>query len=116
MVTAGVFMVCRLSPMFEYAPVALAMVTIVGASTAIFAATIGVCQNDIKRVIAYSTCSPLGYKFFAAGVSAYSQAMFPLLTQAFFNALLFLCAATGIHDMSAEKVRSKMRQKERGVG
>src|SRR3546814_13264619 len=80
MVTAGVFMVCRLSPMFEYAPVALAVVTIVGASTAIFAATIGVCQNDIKRVIAYSNCSQLGYMFFAAGVSAYGAAMFHLFT------------------------------------
>src|SRR5690606_23345486 len=67
MVTAGVFMVCRLSPMFEHAPLALGIVTVIGASTALFAATIGVCQNDIKRVIAYSTCSQLGYMFFAAG-------------------------------------------------
>jgi NADH-quinone oxidoreductase subunit L len=108
MVTAGVFMVCRLSPMFEYAPVALAMVTIVGASTAIFAATIGVCQNDIKRVIAYSTCSQLGYMFFAAGVSAYGAAMFHLFTHAFFKALLFLCAGSVIHAMSAEQDMRKM--------
>jgi NADH-quinone oxidoreductase subunit L len=76
MVTAGVFMVCRLSPMFEYAPTALAVVTVVGASTALFAATVGLVQNDIKRVIAYSTCSQLGYMFFAAGISAYPAAMF----------------------------------------
>jgi NADH-quinone oxidoreductase subunit L len=76
MVTAGVFMVCRLSPMFEYAPTALAVVCFVGASTALFAATVGLTQWDIKRVIAYSTCSQLGYMFFAAGVSAYSAAMF----------------------------------------
>jgi NADH-quinone oxidoreductase subunit L len=92
MVTAGVFMVCRLSPMFEYAPVALAMVTYVGAITAIFAATVGLCQTDIKRVIAYSTCSQLGYMFFAAGVSAYGAAIFHLGTHAFFKALLFLGA------------------------
>src|SRR5690606_17619081 len=108
MVTAGVFMVCRLSPMFEYAPVALAMVTIVGATTAIFAATVGVCQNDIKRVIAYSTCSQLGYMFFAAGVSAYGAAMFHLFTHAFFKALLFLCAGSVIHAMSAEQDMRKM--------
>jgi NADH-quinone oxidoreductase subunit L len=108
MVTAGVFMVCRLSPMFEYAPIALGVVTVVGASTAIFAATIGVCQNDIKRVIAYSTCSQLGYMFFAAGVSAYGAAMFHLFTHAFFKALLFLCAGSVIHAMSAEQDMRKM--------
>ncbi|HAH08937.1 MAG TPA: NADH-quinone oxidoreductase subunit L, partial [Alphaproteobacteria bacterium] len=80
MVTAGVFLVCRCSPMFEYAPDALAVVTIVGATTAFFAATVGLFQNDIKRVIAYSTCSQLGYMFFAAGVSAYEAAMFHLFT------------------------------------
>ena len=90
MVTAGVFMVCRLSPMMEYAPLALDVVTIVGALTAIFAATVGMTQFDIKRVIAYSTCSQLGYMFFAAGVSAYPAAMFHLTTHAFFKALLFL--------------------------
>ncbi|GIK96075.1 MAG: NADH:ubiquinone oxidoreductase subunit L [Alphaproteobacteria bacterium] len=108
MVTAGVFMVCRLSPMFEYAPIALGVVTVIGASTAIFAATVGVCQNDIKRVIAYSTCSQLGYMFFAAGVSAYSAAMFHLFTHAFFKALLFLCAGSVIHAMSSEQDMRRM--------
>ena len=93
MVTAGVFMVCRLSPMFEAAPIALTMVTVVGAATCFFAATIGTTQWDIKRVIAYSTCSQLGYMFFAAGVGAYGAAMFHLFTHAFFKALLFLGAA-----------------------
>jgi NADH-quinone oxidoreductase subunit L len=108
MVTAGVFMVCRLSPMFEYAPDALAMVTIVGATTAIFAATIGLVQTDIKRVIAYSTCSQLGYMFFAAGVSAYGAAMFHLVTHAFFKALLFLGSGSVIHAMSGEQDMRKM--------
>ena len=103
MVTAGVVMVARLSPMFEYAPDALAVVTFVGASTAIFAASVGLVQNDIKRVIAYSTCSQLGYMFFAAGVSAYSAAMFHLTTHAFFKALLFLGAGSVIHAMSGEQ-------------
>ncbi len=108
MVTAGVFMVCRLSPMFEYAPTALAVVCFVGASTAFFAATVGLVQNDIKRVIAYSTCSQLGYMFFAAGVSAYSAAMFHLITHAFFKALLFLGAGSVIHAMSDEQDMRKM--------
>ena len=108
MVTAGVFMVVRLSPMFEYAPTALMVVTLVGATTAIFAATIGLCQNDIKRVIAYSTCSQLGYMFFAAGVSAYGAAIFHLYTHAFFKALLFLGAGSVIHAMSAEQDMRKM--------
>ncbi|HLB80129.1 MAG TPA: NADH-quinone oxidoreductase subunit L [Dongiaceae bacterium] len=108
MVTAGVFMVVRLSPMFEYAPTALIVVTLVGATTAIFAATIGLCQNDIKRVIAYSTCSQLGYMFFAAGVSAYGAAIFHLYTHAFFKALLFLGAGSVIHAMSAEQDMRKM--------
>nr|WP_245228628.1 NADH-quinone oxidoreductase subunit L [Pontixanthobacter sp. CEM42] len=103
MVTAGVFMVCRLSPMFEAAPVALAMVTFVGAATCIFAATIGTTQWDIKRVIAYSTCSQLGYMFFAAGVGAYGVAMFHLFTHAFFKALLFLGAGSVIHAMHHEQ-------------
>jgi NADH-quinone oxidoreductase subunit L len=103
MVTAGVFMVCRLSPMFETSETALAVVTIVGAATCIFAATIGTVQNDIKRVIAYSTCSQLGYMFFAAGVGAYGAAMFHLLTHAFFKALLFLCAGSVIHAMHHEQ-------------
>jgi NADH-quinone oxidoreductase subunit L len=108
MVTAGVFMVCRFSPMFEYAPTALAVVTVVGASTAFFAATIGLVQNDIKRVIAYSTCSQLGYMFVAAGVSAYSAAIFHLMTHAFFKALLFLSAGSVIHAMSGEQDMRKM--------
>ncbi len=103
MVTAGVFMVCRLSPMFETAPVALGMVTFVGAATCIFAATVGTTQWDIKRVIAYSTCSQLGYMFFAAGVGAYGAAMFHLFTHAFFKALLFLGAGSVIHAMHHEQ-------------
>jgi len=108
MVTAGVFMVCRLSPIFEYAPTALELVTYVGAMTAFFAATIGLTQNDIKRVIAYSTCSQLGYMFLAAGVSAYSAAIFHLMTHAFFKALLFLGAGSVIHAMSDEQDMRKM--------
>ncbi len=108
MVTAGVFMVCRLSPMFEHAPWALGMVTIVGASTCFFAGFVGLTQNDIKRVIAYSTCSQLGYMFFAAGVSAYQAAMFHLMTHAFFKALLFLGAGSVIHAMSGEQDMRKM--------
>jgi NADH-quinone oxidoreductase subunit L len=103
MVTAGVFMVCRLSPLFETSHVAMSVVTIVGAATCIFAATIGTVQNDIKRVIAYSTCSQLGYMFFAAGVGAYGAAMFHLLTHAFFKALLFLGAGSVIHAMHHEQ-------------
>ena len=103
MVTAGVFMVCRLSPMFETAPVVLALVTFIGAATCFFAATIGTTQWDIKRVIAYSTCSQLGYMFFAAGVGAYGAAMFHLFTHAFFKALLFLGAGSVIHAMHHEQ-------------
>ena len=108
MVTAGVFMVCRLSPLFELAPVAGQVVTLIGAATAIFAATIGLTQFDIKRVVAYSTCSQLGYMFFAAGVGAYSAAMFHLMTHAFFKALLFLSAGSVIHAMSDEQDLRKM--------
>ncbi|MDX3882974.1 MAG: NADH-quinone oxidoreductase subunit L [Sphingomonas sp.] len=103
MVTAGVFMVCRLSPMFETSQVALNVVTYVGAATAFFAATVGTTQTDIKRVIAYSTCSQLGYMFFAAGVGAYGAAMFHLFTHAFFKALLFLGAGSVIHAMHHEQ-------------
>ena len=103
MVTAGVFMVCRLSPMFETSDTALTVVTYVGAATALFAATVGTVQNDIKRVIAYSTCSQLGYMFFAAGVGAYGAAMFHLFTHAFFKALLFLGAGSVIHAMHHEQ-------------
>src|ERR1700689_1012081 len=108
MVTAGVFMLARLSPLFEYSPVALGIVVVVGGTTAIFAASIGMAQNDIKRVIAYSTCSPLGYMFFAAGVSAYGAAMFHLITHAFFKALLFLGAGSVIHAVSGEQDMRKM--------
>jgi len=103
MVTAGVFMVCRLSPMFETAPTALTFVTFIGGATALFAATVGTTQWDIKRVIAYSTCSQLGYMFFAAGVGAYGVAMFHLFTHAFFKALLFLGAGAVIHAMHHEQ-------------
>ena len=108
MVTAGVFMVARLSPLFEYAPGALLVVTIVGASTAFFAATVGMAQTDIKRVIAYSTCSQLGYMFFACGISAYAAAIFHLMTHAFFKALLFLGSGSVIHAMSDEQDMRKM--------
>ena len=108
MVTAGVFLVCRCSPMFEYAPDTLAFVTVIGAITAFFAASVGLFQNDIKRVIAYSTCSQLGYMFFAAGVSAYQAAMFHLFTHAFFKALLFLGAGSVIHAMHHEQDMRKM--------
>jgi NADH-quinone oxidoreductase subunit L len=108
MVTAGVFMVARLSPIFEYAPLALQVVTIVGATTALFAASVGLVQNDIKRVIAYSTCSQLGYMFFAAGVSAYAAAIFHLMTHAFFKALLFLGSGSVIHALSGEQDMRKM--------
>ena len=103
MVTAGVFMVCLLSPMFETSPTALGFVTFIGAATCFFAATIGTTQTDIKRVIAYSTCSQLGYMFFAAGVGAYGAAMFHLFTHAFFKALLFLGAGSVIHAMHHEQ-------------
>ena len=103
MVTAGVFMVARLSPMFEFAPFALQVVTIVGALTAIVAATIGMTQFDIKRVIAYSTMSQLGYMFFALGVSAYSAGIFHLMTHAFFKALLFLGAGSVIHALDGQQ-------------
>ncbi len=103
MVTAGVFMVARLSPLFEQAPAALTVVTIVGGTTAFFAATIGLVQNDIKRVIAYSTCSQLGYMFVALGVGGYSLGVFHLFTHAFFKALLFLGAGSVIHAMHHEQ-------------
>jgi len=108
MVTAGVYMVCLLSPIYEYAPVASAIIALTGAVTALFAATVGLAQNDIKRVIAYSTCSQLGYMFFAAGVGAYQAAMFHLFTHAFFKALLFLGAGSVIHGMHHEQDMRKM--------
>src|ERR1700760_2076679 len=108
MVTAGVFLVCRCSPMFQLSPVALEFVTFIGATTAFFAASVGLFQNDIKRVIAYSTCSQLGYMFAAAGVSAYNAAMFHLFTHAFFKALLFLSAGAVITSMHHEQDMRKM--------
>ena len=103
MVTAGVFMVARLSPLFETSPFALTVVIVIGAITAFFAATVGLVQNDIKRVIAYSTCSQLGYMFVALGVGAYSAGIFHLFTHAFFKALLFLGAGSVIHAMHHEQ-------------
>jgi NADH-quinone oxidoreductase subunit L len=103
MVTAGVFMVARLSPLFELAPNAAAFVTLVGATTALFAATVGLVQNDIKRIVAYSTCSQLGYMFVAMGVGAYSVGMFHLFTHAFFKALLFLGSGSVIMAMHHEQ-------------
>ena len=108
MVTAGVFLLARLSPVFEFSPFALTVVTIFGAVTAFFAATVGLVQNDIKRVIAYSTCSQLGYMFVAIGVGAYEVAMFHLFTHAFFKALLFLGSGSVIHAMSDEQDMRKM--------
>ena len=103
MVTAGVFLVCRAFPIYELAPNASAVITVIGAITALFAATVGLAQNDIKRVIAYSTCSQLGYMFFAAGLGLYSAAMFHLFTHAFFKALLFLGAGSVIHGLHDEQ-------------
>ncbi len=108
MVTAGVFLVARMSPLYEFAPFALGLVTFIGATTALFAATIGCAQNDIKRVIAYSTCSQLGYMFTAAGVGAFQVSIFHLITHAFFKALLFLSAGSVIHAMSDEQDMRKM--------
>jgi NADH-quinone oxidoreductase subunit L len=103
MVTAGVFLMCRMSPLLEFAPQATMFITVLGATTAFFAATVGLVQTDIKRVIAYSTCSQLGYMFVAVGVGMYSAAMFHLLTHAFFKALLFLGAGSVIHAMHHEQ-------------
>ena len=103
MVTAGVFLVVRCSPIFEYSELALNVITIIGMSTAFFAATIALVQNDIKKIIAYSTCSQLGYMFFAAGVGAYNVAMFHLFTHAFFKALLFLGSGSVIHAFKDEQ-------------
>jgi NADH-quinone oxidoreductase subunit L len=103
MVTAGVFLVCRCSPLFELAPTARDVVVIVGATTAFFAASVGLFQHDIKRVVAYSTCSQLGYMFFGAGVSAYGASMFHLFTHASFKALLFLGAGSVIHALHHEQ-------------
>ena len=103
MVTAGIFLVVRCSPIYEYSPLALNIITIIGMSTAFFAATIALAQDDIKKIIAYSTCSQLGYMFFAAGVGAYNVAIFHLFTHAFFKALLFLGAGSVIHSFKDEQ-------------
>jgi NADH-quinone oxidoreductase subunit L len=108
MVTAGVFMVARLSPLFELAPIALGFVAIIGATTAFFAATVGLVQTDIKRVVAYSTCSQLGYMFAAEGVGAYGAGMFHLFTHASFKALLFLGAGAVIHALHHEQDMRRM--------
>ena len=108
MVTAGVFLVARMSPLYEFATFTNLFITFIGAATAIFAASIALTQNDIKRVIAYSTCSQLGYMFFAAGVGAYNASIFHLTTHAFFKALLFLSAASVIHAMHHEQDMRKM--------
>jgi NADH-quinone oxidoreductase subunit L len=108
MVTAGVFLVVRCSPIFEYSPLALTIVTVVGMTTAFFAATVALVQTDIKKIIAYSTCSQLGYMFFAAGVGAYNVAMFHLFTHAFFKALLFLGSGSVIHSFKNEQDINQM--------
>ena len=108
MVTAGVFLIARTSPLFEYTPNILSLVTIVGACTAFFAATVGLLQNDLKRVIAYSTCSQLGYMVFACGLSNYSVGVFHLMNHAFFKALLFLGAGSIIHAVADEQDMRKM--------
>jgi len=108
MVTAGVFMVARLSPLYELAPIALGFVAIIGATTAFFAATVGLVQTDIKRVVAYSTCSQLGYMFAAEGVGAYGAGMFHLFTHASFKALLFLGAGAVIHALHHEQDLRRM--------
>ena len=108
MVTAGVYMICRTHVLFNHAPAALATVAVVGAATAIFAATMGLVQNDIKRVLAYSTISQLGYMFLGCGVAAYSAAIFHLMTHAFFKALLFLAAGAVIHSVGGEQDMRKM--------
>ena len=108
MVTAGVFLVVRCSPIFEYSEMALTLITVVGMSTALFAATVALAQNDIKKIIAYSTCSQLGYMFFATGVGAYNVAMFHLFTHAFFKALLFLGSGSVIHSFKDEQDITKM--------
>jgi NADH-quinone oxidoreductase subunit L len=108
MVTAGVYLVCLMSPVYEYTLYASGMITLIGAVTALYAATVGMAQNDIKRVIAYSTCSQLGYMFFATGIGAYEAAMFHLFTHAFFKALLFLGAGSVIHGMHHEQDMRRM--------
>jgi len=108
MVTAGVFLLIRCSPLLEYAPTALTVITIIGTLTAFFAASVGLVQNDIKKVIAYSTCSQLGYMVLACGLSYYSVGLFHLLNHGFFKALLFLSAGSVIHAMQDEQDMRKL--------
>ena len=108
MVTAGVFLIARSSPIYEYTPQVLSIVALIGASTALFAATVGLLQNDLKRVIAYSTCSQLGYMIFACGLSNYSVGIFHLANHAFFKALLFLGAGSAIHAVNDEQDMRKL--------
>jgi len=108
MVTAGVYLLVRCSPLLEHSPVVLALTAVIGVTTALFGASTALCQNDLKKVIAYSTCSQLGYMVCACGLSAYSAAMFHLTTHAFFKALLFLCAGSVIHAMADEQDMRKM--------
>ena len=103
MVTAGVYLVSRCSPVFEYSIFSLKVITIIGASTAFFASTVGLVQNDFKKIVAYSTCSQLGYMFFACGLSNYPLAIFHLSNHAYFKALLFLCSGAVIHAMGDEQ-------------
>jgi NADH-ubiquinone oxidoreductase chain 5 len=108
MVTAGIFLIIRCSPMFEAAPTTLLLITLIGASTAFMAATAGLVQNDLKKIIAYSTCSQLGYMAFACGLSHYSLSLFHLANHAFFKALLFLSAGSVIHALSNEQDLRKL--------
>ena len=108
MVTAGVFLLIRCSPILEYAPQALRVIVVIGALTAFFAATVGLVQNDLKRVIAYSTCSQLGYMVFACGISNYATGLFHLMNHGFFKALLFLSAGSVIHAMADEQDMRKL--------
>jgi NADH-ubiquinone oxidoreductase chain 5 len=103
LVTAGVFLIIRCSPIFEFAPIVLFIILIIGGLTAFFSATVAITQNDIKKVIAYSTCSQLGYMIFICGLSSYNVSMFHLVNHAFFKALLFLGAGSVIHSMSGEQ-------------
>ena len=103
MVTAGIFLIIRCSPLLEYTPSVLVFITLIGSITAFFAATVGLVQTDLKKVIAYSTCSQLGYMVFACGVSNYAAGFFHLINHAFFKALLFLCAGSVIHALSNEQ-------------
>ena len=103
MVTAGVFLIIKCSPLFEYVPLVLSAITFIGAMTAFFSATIGLVQSDVKKVIAYSTCSQLGYMIFACGLSMYHVSLFHLVNHAFFKALLFLSAGSIIHSLANEQ-------------